>query len=70
MGLVLDLLRRGLLPAIAFSFERRVCHALAEQLVLYLEVGGGGRVLGGPRARAESTLQAATQCAEAGSPLT
>ncbi|KAL4440400.1 hypothetical protein ABPG75_003401 [Micractinium tetrahymenae] len=37
VGLVLDLLRRGLLPAIAFSFERRICHALAEQLVLYLE---------------------------------
>lgn len=38
VGLVLDLLRRGLLPAIAFSFERRVCHRLAEAMVEYLEV--------------------------------
>lgn len=39
VGLVLDLLRRGLLPAIAFSFERRVCHRLAQAMVEYLEVG-------------------------------
>lgn len=58
-GLVLDLLRRGLLPAIAFSFERRVCHRLAEQMVQWLEVGACGRQLGqegvggGPEGRVE-----------------
>ena len=39
VGLVLDLLRAGRLPAIAFSFERKVCHMLAEAVVGYLEVG-------------------------------
>ncbi|PRW57760.1 DEAD DEAH box [Chlorella sorokiniana] len=37
VGLTLDLLRRGQLPAIAFSFEHRVCHRLAEAVVEYLE---------------------------------
>ena len=38
-GLVLDLLRAGLLPTLIFSFERSKCHLLSEALVEYLEVG-------------------------------
>lgn len=45
LGLVLDLLRRGMLPAIAFSFERLMCHFLAQRITLYLEVRSRAELL-------------------------